>query len=107
MYFKAQASHLAHLARKLEAAVDDAMSISADTRRTMIADALAKRFPADEMMDAYASAWAEVCALSLCTVCKLPSALAAAQAHVRHMLLPAECLGRLCNARHLMANIAW
>jgi hypothetical protein len=60
VYFKAQASHLSHLARKLEAAVDQAMQLSPETRRAMTADALLKRFPADEMMEAYGDAWSKV-----------------------------------------------
>lgn len=60
VYFIAQASHLSHLARKLEAAVGDAMRLSTEARAKMIAEALAKRFPAEEMMSAYGNAWAEV-----------------------------------------------
>lgn len=60
MYFKAQASHLGHLARKLEAAVDQAMTLDQSTRHTMIMDALSRRFPADKMMEEYSEAWVEV-----------------------------------------------
>jgi hypothetical protein len=60
VYFTAQASHLAHLARKLEAAADEAMALSPQQRRDMAGQALARRFPAGEMMAAYAGAWQQV-----------------------------------------------
>lgn len=60
VYFTAQASHLAHLARKLEAAVDQAMKLSEAARTKMVGDALAKRFPAAEMMESYGQAWVKV-----------------------------------------------
>ncbi|KAF6252281.1 hypothetical protein COO60DRAFT_1644178 [Scenedesmus sp. NREL 46B-D3] len=57
VYFTAQASHLAHLARKFEAAFDEAMALSVSARHDMTAQALARRFPVDEMMAAYADTW--------------------------------------------------
>jgi len=55
---------LSHLTAKLEAAVDRAMALSPEERRRMAAEALARRFPADEMMAAYGAAWDNIDAAS-------------------------------------------
>ncbi|KAF8067137.1 mok12 [Scenedesmus sp. PABB004] len=60
VYFDAQASHLSHLARKLEEAVDGAMRLTREQRAAMAGEALARRFPADAMMEAYAGHWAQI-----------------------------------------------
>lgn len=67
VYLTAQASHLAHLARKFENAVDEAMALTVSARHSMAAQALAKRFPVNDMMGAYADTWQQVrlCGLRL------------------------------------------
>ncbi|WIA20821.1 hypothetical protein OEZ85_005176 [Tetradesmus obliquus] len=60
VYFTAQASHLGHLARKFEAAVDAAMALTVSERASKTAQALARRFPVDGMMGAYADTWMQV-----------------------------------------------
>lgn len=60
VYFTAQASHLSHLAAKLGAAVDEAMSIPDQQRVAMIGEALARRFPSDAMMSKYRDVWQQV-----------------------------------------------
>ncbi|WIA30035.1 hypothetical protein OEZ86_000130 [Tetradesmus obliquus] len=60
VYFTAQASHLAHLARKFKNAVDEAMALTVSARHSMAAQALAKRFPVNDMMGAYADTWQQV-----------------------------------------------
>jgi hypothetical protein len=60
VYFTAQASHLSHLAAKLGAAVDEAMSIPDQRRVAMIGEALARRFPSDVMMSKYRDVWQQV-----------------------------------------------
>ena len=60
VYFKAQATHLSHLALHLGSAVVTAAGLSPEARRDMVADALSRRFPADEMMAAYSKAWEKV-----------------------------------------------
>ena len=55
---------MSHLKAQLEAAVDRAMALSPEQRKQMTAEALAKRFPAKEMMEAYAAAWDNIDATS-------------------------------------------
>lgn len=60
VYFKAQATHLGHWAAHLGDAVGRAVALAPERRAAMVAEALARRFPADEMMAAYSAAWEEV-----------------------------------------------
>jgi len=66
VYFTAQATHLEHLTRKFEGAVDEAMALSQSARHGHMAAALAKRFPVPEMMQQYADAWAQVSGWAVC-----------------------------------------
>ena len=58
--FKAHATHLSHWAAHLSAAAAAAARLPAKRRREMVAEALARRFPAGAMMAAYADAWEKV-----------------------------------------------
>lgn len=74
VYFTAQATHLSHWAAHLSAAVARAAALPKAQREAMVAEALARRFPADEMMGAYSRAWEEVCSCAcvcvrLCVLC--------------------------------------
>jgi glycogen synthase len=60
VYFEAQASHLPHLAHKLEAAVQQALALKPSDRLTMMQEALGKRFPSHVMMQQYSKAWEKV-----------------------------------------------
>lgn len=60
MYFTARASHLGHLARTFKAAVDAAMALTVSDRHSMTAQALARRFPVEGMLGAYADTWKHV-----------------------------------------------
>ena len=61
MYFSAQASHLEHLSRKFEGAVDEAMALTVPACHKLQAAALAQRFPVPDMMNSYAAVWTQVC----------------------------------------------
>jgi hypothetical protein len=93
VYFTAQASHLAHLARKFEAAVDAAMALTVSDRHSMTAQALARRFPVDEMMGAYADTWQQVRrgTYALITGCVLYFLSIAGAEAVAEALLGAQC----------------
>lgn len=65
VYFTAAASHLSHLARKFEAAVDEAMALSPSARHHMTAEALGKRFLVPTMMQQYAHTWTKVTCIGI------------------------------------------
>lgn len=60
VYFKVESSSQSHLAAKLGCAVVDAVSMSPETKKEMVAKALTTSFPVPEMTKAIADIWEEI-----------------------------------------------